>query len=330
MLGRDPRHAADGWSREGAVAARPAGFKTRLGPRRREDGGGFARLLSRRALEGCDGPGPSPRARRAVAPRPIGFPGCRLCPYLSLRRPDVCLACFEASAGQVTPSRLRRCSSCEQVQPSGQRCPTGWCQRRDRGWSVVFGAGVHTGGLRRAIASYKSGGERWWAGVFARVLAGWLDRRAPWLEDFDAIVAMPAYTGPGARRGWDPVGEVVGLLEGLVGSAWMFETDVVRKRAETRPMSGATRQERLTIASQEVRPALEVRQPSRVAGARLLVIDDVLAEGSTLREVALVLRRAGAAEVAGLVLARPDWRGPDRSKGGPGPFRRAPPPAPSL
>jgi predicted amidophosphoribosyltransferase len=55
-----------------------------------------------------------------------------------------------------------------------------------------------------------------------------------------------------------------------------------------------------------------------VAGARILVLDDVLTEGSTLREVARALRHAGAREVAGLVLARPAWR--DRSPGAdPGP-----------
>jgi predicted amidophosphoribosyltransferase len=265
-----------------------------------------------------------------VDPRPVGFPGCRLCPYLRLRRPDVCLACLEASTGQMVPPGRRRCSSCDQVQRSSQRCPTIWCRRGDRGWSVVFAAGVHAGGLRRAIVAYKYGGERWWAGVFARVLAGWLDRRSPWLEDFDAIVTMPAYTGTGARRGWDPVGEIAGVLGGLVGSAWTIETDVVRKRAETRPMSGATRRDRLHIAAQELRAALEVPQPSRVAGARLLVIDDVLAEGSTLREVALALRRAGAAEVAGLVLARPDWRGQGRWQGAAGPSRRTLHPSPPV
>jgi predicted amidophosphoribosyltransferase len=174
---------------------------------------------------------------------------------------------------------------------------------------VVFGAGVHAGGLRRAIMRYKYGGERWWAGVFARLLAGWLDRRSPWLEDFDAVLAMPAYTGPGSRRHWDPVADIVGAIGSLVGPTWVVESDLVRKTGETRPMSGHSRGERVRLASGELRAALEVPDPARVAGARLLVVDDVLAEGSTLHEVARALRQAGAAEVAGLVLARPDWHG---------------------
>jgi predicted amidophosphoribosyltransferase len=163
--------------------------------------------------------------------------------------------------------------------------------------------------LRRAIARYKYGGERWWAGVFARLLAGYLEARATWLEEFDVIVPMPAYTGRGARRGWDPVAEVVGELDRLVGTTWCIETGLVRRVAEVPAMSGTSRAVRARIAAGELRSALEVPTPQSVEGARILVVDDVLAEGSTLREVARVLRHAGAAEVAGLVLARPDWHG---------------------
>jgi predicted amidophosphoribosyltransferase len=263
--------------------------------------------------------------RRGDAPggvaRPVGFPGCRLCPYRWAERPDVCLDCLGASTGQVAPPGRRRCSSCEQVLRVPGPCPTHWCGRADRGWSVVFAAGVHAGGLRRAIVRYKYGGERWWAGVFGRILAGYLDRRGSWLEDFDALVPMPAYTGAGARRRWDPVAEIVRSVAAIVGPAWSVEADLIRKVAETRPMSGRSRGERAGTAARQLRAALEVPDRRPIAGARLLVVDDVLAEGSTLREVALALRRAGAAEVAGLVLARPDWQGtaPPGSLGRPAP-----------
>jgi predicted amidophosphoribosyltransferase len=174
---------------------------------------------------------------------------------------------------------------------------------------VVFGVGVHTAGLQRAIVRYKYGGERWWAGVFGRVLAGYLDRWAPWFDDFDLLVAMPSYHGPGARRTWDPVGEVVAATSSLQGPLWPVAWGAVVKRAETRPMSGASRPVRQRRAASELRRALVVPRPAEVAGARVLVVDDVLAEGSTLREVALALRGAGAREVAGLVLARPEWYG---------------------
>ena len=51
--------------------------------------------------------------------------------------------------------------------------------------------------------------------------------------------------------------------------------------------------------------------PGTPRARRILVIDDVFTEGSTLREVARVLVRSGADEVAGLTLARQPWQSPD-------------------
>jgi predicted amidophosphoribosyltransferase len=243
-----------------------------------------------------------------VEPRPIGFPGCRLCPWRSRARPDVCLACLTASPGQPPPeSDLARCSACGAIKEGG-RCPTLWCRRPDRAWSVVLAVGAHRGGLQRAIVRYKYGGERWWAGVFGRLLAGYLDARAPWVEDFDLLVPMPAYAGPGARRSWDPVGEMVAVGASLLGPLWPVAWGAVVKHRETAPMSNTSRPARQRRAAGELRRALAVPDAGAVAGARILVVDDVLAEGSTLREVAAALRAAGAREVAGLVLARPEWR----------------------
>ena len=53
-----------------------------------------------------------------------------------------------------------------------------------------------------------------------------------------------------------------------------------------------------------LRDALAVPEPDRVAGRRVLVVDDVSSEGFSLREMAGVLHSAGATEVAGLVFAR--------------------------
>jgi predicted amidophosphoribosyltransferase len=53
-----------------------------------------------------------------------------------------------------------------------------------------------------------------------------------------------------------------------------------------------------------VRAAFAVRPGCTVAGKRILLIDDVFATGATVGEYARVLRRAGAAGVDVLTLAR--------------------------
>ena len=186
------------------------------------------------------------------------------------------------------------CSVCGQGLASRGTCPNRWCRRSDRGFSVVFAVGVHDGALRHAVLRYKYQRELWWAGVFARLFADYLLSHATWFEEFDLLVPAPAYAGPAARRDWDPVGEIAARLRPLVEPLWDTAIGAVAKRAETPAMQGRGWAARQAIASGALRRALVIPAPPVVAGARVLVLDDVLTEGSTLREIARALRRAGA------------------------------------
>jgi predicted amidophosphoribosyltransferase len=56
--------------------------------------------------------------------------------------------------------------------------------------------------------------------------------------------------------------------------------------------------------ARNVEGAFAVRRPAAVAGRRLVIIDDVMTTGATVDECARVLKRAGAASVGVLTLAR--------------------------
>jgi predicted amidophosphoribosyltransferase len=201
------------------------------------------------------------------------------------------------------------CPVCGQALPRIGRCPNRWCRRADRGFSVAFAVGVHAGALRHALLRYKYRREMWWADVFARLLLNHLRVHATWFEEFDLVVPVPGYTGPGARRNWDPVSAIAARLQQLAAPLWEIAAGAVVKQVETPAMQGRSWTDRQEIATGPLRRSLVVPAPRGVAGARILVLDDVMTEGGTLREVARTLRRAGAREVAGLVLARPVWRG---------------------
>lgn len=197
-------------------------------------------------------------------------------------------------------------------------CPNGWCGRADRAFSVVWALGVHAAGLRAAIRRYKFGGESRLAEAFGAMAAGFVRGNPTWFEEIDLVTGVPAYCGPGARRGWDPVGRVVEVMAADPGwdrqPAPVFASGLVVKVAETPPLTGRGWADRQELARGPLRRALRVPDPAPVEGASVLVVDDVLTDGSTLHEVARALRLAGASEVAGLVLARRPW--------GPGPDRR--------
>jgi predicted amidophosphoribosyltransferase len=111
------------------------------------------------------------------------------------------------------------------------------------------------------------------------------------------------YVGPRARRLWDHL-RLISDAAHDAGPAWPFVPDVITKSGPTGQFLGRGVETRQAIAEHSLRKALAVPDPERIAGRRVLVVDDVLSEGFSLREMARVLLEAGAAEVAGLVFAR--------------------------
>ena len=243
----------------------------------------------------------------SLRPAPAGFPACRRCAYGRLDRSEVCLECARSTDTARALAVGVACPVCGQTLPVGINCANDWCARGDRWWSMVWSIAPHSGSLRDALFGYKYRAETIWAAVFGRLLIGFLDEHMPWFDEYDGIVPVPAFTGPGGRRRWDPVGRFVAAAEHLAGSRWPVVLDAVIKTAETPPMAGLSLGRRRACAEGGLRRALRVPDGGRVAGARLLVVDDVFTEGSTLREVARALRQAGAVEVAGLTLARQPW-----------------------
>lgn len=196
------------------------------------------------------------------------------------------------------------CPTCD-LEVDEQGCVNFWCRREDRGFDVVWAAGSHDGELRRAIAALKYQGRRDRADWLGRVLAGYLVDHAGAFEDVDLIVGTPGAISP--ARPIDHVRAILVALDRFIGGHWYTDAaqPVLTKRAPTRSMVDLPSAEaRRLWAAGELRAALTVPAPERVTGRRLLVVDDVFTDGSTLREVALVLRDAGAIGVSGLVLAR--------------------------
>jgi ComF family protein len=75
---------------------------------------------------------------------------------------------------------------------------------------------------------------------------------------------------------------------------------VLRRTRTTRPQAGLSRRER----ESNIRAAFSVRQPDRVRGRHVLLIDDVITTGATVGECARQLLASGAGRVDVLALAR--------------------------
>jgi predicted amidophosphoribosyltransferase len=235
-----------------------------------------------------------------LEPAPAGFDACTSCAYRRTGTPAICFACtVVGNAG----SDAATCVVCGQVVEDGGTCPNTVCGLDDRHFSRLYTVSDRTEEMWSAVHRFKYGEERDLAEVLGRVLVGFLEENSEELGGYDLITTGAIYVGPRAHRLWDYLQVIVEAAR-RIGPGWPFAPGLIAKSGPTGRFLGIGPEERRRIAEGELRAALSVPEPERVVGRRILVFDDVYSEGFSLREMSRVLLGAGAAEVAGLVLAR--------------------------
>ncbi len=144
---------------------------------------------------------------------------------------------------------------------------------------------------------FKYGGVRPLAGTFGKFLALALPREAA----FDVIVPMPLHWLKQWQRGFNQSD----VLAREIGKKWNVPVrNLVRRKRATLPQAGLTNAKRRA----NMQGAFKMTRGKPLAGMRVLLVDDVVTTGATASACARVLKRAGAAHVSLLALARTDRR----------------------
>lgn len=171
----------------------------------------------------------------------------------------------------------------------------GACLARPPAWSRSRSALVYDDVGRSMILAFKHADATHSAPVFAR----WSARAgADLLADADLLVPVPIHRRRLFARRYNQSAVLAIAIERVTGVR-AAPTALARDRA-TPPQGGLGREERRL----NVKGAIRVRRPERVAGKRVIVIDDVLTTGATIAECARVLLSAGATRVDALTIAR--------------------------
>jgi ComF family protein len=163
--------------------------------------------------------------------------------------------------------------------------------------------GSHAGGLRRLVHALKFEGRRNVARLLGSRLAAAFARS--WRPgEIDAIVPIPLHAERERRRGYNQSALLARELAPYLGIPVL--AGALRRPRRTRPQVGLSLGER----QRNLRGAFaaEVRGP--LAGARILLVDDVVTTGATAESAAGALLDAGAARVSVLAVAR-TLGGPD-------------------
>jgi predicted amidophosphoribosyltransferase len=242
-------------------------------------------------------------------PAPAGFGNCGQCAYFASGPPSVCQQCAAATLQPAAPFSCPVCG--QRIATARGPCSNRLCSDPQRLFEFNHAIAMKTGPLDRAIKAHKYE-HRWgWGIIFARVLLGHL-ARDPAVAHADLIIPMPAEplpAGTTSRREIDHSGWVIESAAAQDTVGYPFRVDppvIVKTRLTARMASTSNYGERLAVAD-DIYDALRVLDPTVVAGATVVVVDDVFTTGITLNAVARRLREAGARTVRGLTLARQPW-----------------------
>jgi ComF family protein len=227
-------------------------------------------------------------------------PRCLRCGEVVAGDGALCVDCFQA-ATFITPPLCHRCGVpfggdwAEPVAEEAAGLVCAACARRPPPWHRARAALIYDDGARPLVLAFKHGDRP----DAAPALAGWMARAgADLLESAEVIVPVPLHRGRLWRRRYNQSALLAAALSRRTGRAWTAGA-LIRTRA-TPTQGGKGRAQR----SRNVRGAFRVARPDRVAGRRVLLVDDVLTSGATMAECVRVLRRAGAGGVDVLTLAR--------------------------
>lgn len=203
----------------------------------------------------------------------------------------VCGRCW-ARAGELPYPRCDRCGH----PTRGRAC--GWCSNLPPFVRAVRSVcWAHDGAGRAIVHALKYGGwERAAEGMAARMARlGWpgdvRDERA-------ALVPVPLSAGRRRERGYNQSERLAAALGARLGVAvW---DDVCERARDTRSQTRLTPEQRLSNVS----GAFRVADRGRIAGAHLVLVDDVVTTAATLNACAAALFDGGARIVSYVTFGR--------------------------
>jgi ComF family protein len=230
---------------------------------------------------------------RTLAAPPWGlrlFSGLSRCPACALEDGDpFCAAC---TSDYFAPY-LVRCRCCALRLPAtvSERCAN--CLRRPPQFDATVACADYASPVSGMVLALKNAGRLALARAFGRLLA---QRTSAMPLDDALLVAVPLAFERHRERGFNQAVEI-GRSFARARRLRLAPGVLVRTRH-------ALPQHLLDLEARRrnLRGAFSVRAP--VKDRHVVVIDDVMTTGSTLDEIARTLKRAGAARVTNLVVAR--------------------------
>jgi len=221
--------------------------------------------------------------------------------------PPRCLACGETVGapdalcgrcwGAITFFTPPWCAACGTPfpHPMGEDALCGACASGRRSWDRARAVLRYDKHSRHLVLGLKHGDRTHVVGAFGR----WMHRAGgEVLADADLLVPVPLHWTRLLQRRYNQAALLAQAIRAAGGPQVAADWLIRRRRTPAQGHLGPAARER------NVRGAFAIQRRRSFAGKRVVVIDDVMTTGATVEECARVLKRAGAASVSVLTLAR--------------------------
>jgi ComF family protein len=205
---------------------------------------------------------------------------------------EVCSHCLKS----IRPNPKPYCIRCGRpVQRAGETCTD--CRRALPRFARAYSACLYEGTIRELVHSFKYKNRPSLGGVLSDLMWGFIEDNKDILYGVDALTSVPLAAGRRRSRGFNQASL---LAEKISARAAIPFGEMLLKIRRTSHQNELPRERRLT----NLTGAFRVRPGVRLAGLRILLVDDVMTTGATLDECAAVLMASGTKDVVCLTLAR--------------------------
>lgn len=215
-------------------------------------------------------------------------PRCEVCD--TLQEPVLCARCREQFSAIAAPFCCRCGLPFDPLAQMREHCAE--CHQESPPFAAARAAGLFRGSLRLAIHHFKYAGARALAAPLAQFTTEMIALPFP----VDCLCPVPLHPRREAMRGYNQSL----LLANELGARWQLpvEANLLTRVINTPPQMSLPAEER----RKNLRGAFTATPDIR--DRHIALVDDVYTTGATLRECSQVLKRAGAAQVLVITVAR--------------------------
>lgn len=223
-------------------------------------------------------------------------PRCIRCGKIISGNDSLCVECFN-EVNFISKPYCSKCGHPFEEAPSDKKMLCGTCMKKLKTPFRLSRSALHYDDASKAmILSFKFMDKTENAATFAK----WLKLAGSdiFKEGVDVIVPIPLHYTRLLKRRYNQSALLAKELSKITGIKVDY-TSVIR-HVKTKPQVEFSGHARV----KNVKDAFQVKHPEKLKGLRVVLLDDVMTTGSTLRECALAMKHAGVKSVDTLTIAR--------------------------